>query len=107
ECIAPRPMTSYIGVTLEISVEPFLPKALLVLIGHGPVVETLVALGRHTGYDVTVLAADRLAHELDALVLTPASAVVVATHGDLDEAALARVLATPAGHRRLVAGRRR
>jgi len=107
EGILHLPMTCHSGGTLEIYVEPFLPKALLVLIGHGPVVETLAALGRHTGYDVTVLAADRLAHELDALVLTPASAVVVATHGDLDEAALARVLATPAGHVSLVASRRR
>jgi len=107
EGILHLPMTCHSGGTLEIYVEPFLPKALLVLIGHGPVVETLAALGRHTGYDVTVLAADRLAHELDALALTPASAVVVATHGDLDEAALARVLATPAGHVSLVASRRR
>jgi len=107
EGILHLPMTCHSGGTLEIYVEPFLPKALLVLIGHGPVVETLAALGRHTGYDVTVLAADRLAHELDALVLTPASAVVVATHGDLDEAALARVLATPAGYVSLVASRRR
>ena len=107
EGILHLPMTCHSGGTLEIYVEPFLPKALLVLIGHGPVVETLAALGRHTGYDVTVLAADRLAHELAALALTPASAVVVASHGDLDEAALARVLATPAGYVSLVASRRR
>jgi len=107
EGILNLPMTCHSGGTLEIYVEPFLPKPLLMLVGHGPVVETLAALGRHTGYDVTVLAADRLAHELDGLTLTPTCAVVVATHGDLDEAALARVLATPAGYVSLVASRRR
>ena len=107
EGILNLPMTCHSGGTLEIYVEPYLPKPLLVLVGHGPVVETLAALGRHTGYDVTVLAADRLAHELDRLALTPSSAVVVATHGDLDEAALGGVLATPAGYVSLVASRRR
>jgi len=34
--------------------EPFLPKALLVLVGHGPVIETLATLGESTGYAVTV-----------------------------------------------------
>src|SRR5215831_17734678 len=57
EGVTPYAMTCHSGGTLEIYVEPFLPKARLVLIGHGPVVETLAALGRHTGYDVTVLAA--------------------------------------------------
>jgi hypothetical protein len=31
-------------------VEPFLPKALLVLVGHGPVIETLATLAESAGY---------------------------------------------------------
>ena len=39
-------MTCHSGGTLEIYVEPYLPQPLLVLVGHGPVVETLATLGR-------------------------------------------------------------
>src|SRR5437879_214255 len=38
------PMTCHSGGTLEIYVEPYLPKPLLVLVGRGPVVETLSTL---------------------------------------------------------------
>jgi xanthine dehydrogenase accessory factor len=107
EGILHLPMTCHSGGTLEIYVEPYLPKTLLLLIGHGPVVETLAALGRTTDYAVTVLPADRAARDLHALALTASSAVVVATHGDLDEAALAEVLGTPAGYVSVVASRHR
>src|SRR5438034_6715836 len=39
--------------------------------------------------------------------LTPRASVVVATHGDLDEEALARVLATEVGYVSLLASRKR
>ena len=55
-------MTCHSGGTLEIYVEPFVPKPLLVLVGHGPVLETLAALGRATDFDVMPLAIDA-AHE--------------------------------------------
>ena len=44
---------------------------------------------------------------LDRLELTPRASVVVATHGDLDEEALARVLATEVGYVSLLASRKR
>ena len=100
------PMTCHSGGTLEIYVEPFLPKALLVLVGHGPVIETLATLGETAGYAVSVLPADATA-ALRGLSLGPNSSVVVATHGDVDEQALTRVLATPAGYVSLVASRKR
>ena len=37
-------MTCHSGGTLEIYVEPHLPKPLLLLVGHGPVIETLATL---------------------------------------------------------------
>ncbi len=46
EGIVHYPMTCHSGGTLEIYVEPFLPKALLVLVGHGPVIETLATLAQ-------------------------------------------------------------
>jgi xanthine dehydrogenase accessory factor len=106
EGIVHFPMTCHSGGTLEIYVEPFLPKALLVLVGHGPVIETLVTLGETAGHAVSVLTGDATA-ALRGLSLGPTSSVVVATHGDDDEQALTRVLATPAGYVSLVASRKR
>jgi len=83
-------MTCHSGGTLEIYVEPYLPKPLLVLVGHGPVVETLATLGR---------AAD--------FMVVPLAPVVVATHADSDEEVLDRVLRTDAVYVSLVASRRR
>ncbi|HSE06274.1 MAG TPA: XdhC family protein [Methylomirabilota bacterium] len=101
------PMTCHSGGTLEIYVEPFLPKALLVLVGHGPVIETLAILGESTGYEVAVLPGETAGEALRGLALGPDSSVVVATHGELDEDALTRVLATAAGYVSLVASRKR
>ena len=106
EGIVHFPMTCHSGGTLEIYVEPFLPKALLVLVGHGPVIETLATLGETAGHAVSVLTGDATA-ALRGLSLGPTSSVVVATHGDDDEQALTRVLATPAGYVSLVASRNR
>ncbi|HSL52289.1 MAG TPA: XdhC family protein [Candidatus Deferrimicrobiaceae bacterium] len=107
EGIVPYPMTCHSGGTLEIYVEPFLPKALLVLVGHGPVIETLAILGESTGYEVAVLPGATAGEALRGLSLGPDSSVVVATHGELDEDALTRVLATAAGYVSLVASRKR
>ena len=53
-------MTCHSGGTLEIYVEPYLPKPVLVLVGHGPVVETLATLGRAADFAVSVLTPDAL-----------------------------------------------
>jgi xanthine dehydrogenase accessory factor len=107
EGIVHYPMTCHSGGTLEIYVEPFLPKALLVLVGHGPVIETLATLAESTGYGVVTLPGDAIGAALGGLALGSDSSVVVATHGELDEDALAQVLATPAGYVSLVASRKR
>src|SRR5262245_6204713 len=107
EGIVHLPMTCHSGGTMEIYVEPFVPKPLLVLVGHGPVIETLATLGESTGYGVAVLAPDAVAAGLRDLRLGRDSSVVVATHGELDEDALAQVLATPVGYVSLVASRKR
>jgi xanthine dehydrogenase accessory factor len=107
EGILDHAMTCHSGGTLEIYVEPYLPVPLLVLVGHGPVVETLATLGRTAGYAVVPLQDDAAWAGLDALGLGRRASVVVATHADSDEDALARVLRTEAGYVSLVASRRR
>ena len=100
-------MTCHSGGTLEIYVEPYLPKPLLALVGHGPVVETLATLGRAADYSVVALREDTMRAGLGQLDLTRQAAVVVATHADSDEEALEQVLRTEAGYVSLVASRRR
>jgi xanthine dehydrogenase accessory factor len=107
EGILDHVMTCHSGGTLEIYVEPYLPVPLLVLVGHGPVVETLATLGRAAGYSVVPLRDDAAGAGLDALGLGRRASVVIATHADSDEDALARVLRTEAGYVSIVASRRR
>ncbi|HEX7127545.1 MAG TPA: XdhC family protein, partial [Thermodesulfobacteriota bacterium] len=49
------PMACHSGGTLEIYVEPFLPRPRLVLMGASPVAETLARLASAVGYRVFVL----------------------------------------------------
>ena len=108
EGILEYPMTCHSGGTLEIYVEPYLPKPLLVLVGHGPVVEALATLGRAADYAIVTLRRTGCRQGSRAPTrLTRRASVVVATHGESDEEALARVLATEAGYVSLVASRRR
>jgi xanthine dehydrogenase accessory factor len=100
-------MTCHSGGTLEVYVEPYLPKPLLVLVGQGPVVEALTTLGRAADYSIVALRHDVVPAELVRLGLTRRAAVVVATHADFDEDVLDTVLRTEAGYVSLVASRRR
>ncbi|MGH7355105.1 MAG: XdhC family protein [Candidatus Rokuibacteriota bacterium] len=98
------PMTCHSGGTLEIYVEPYLPKPLLALVGHGPVIDALTALGRAAGYAVEVLPTGPTR---DGIAVTRRTSVVVATHADSDEDALDWALRSEAGYVSLVASRRR
>jgi len=99
-----HPMSCHSGGTLEIYVEPVLPKPQLVLAGDGPVVETLAALGRAVSFEVTVA---RHEGALEGLAVAPGAAVVVATHGRFDEDALDRALRSEARYVSLVASPKR
>ena len=101
------PMTCHSGGTLEIYVEPYLPKPLLILVGHGPVIEALARFGAAADYVVQTLGAAEAATALGRAGVVRHASVVVATHADSDEDALARVLGTDAGYVSLVASRRR
>src|SRR6476620_9594139 len=91
-------MTCHSGGTLEIYVEPYLPTPSLVLVGHGPVIESLAALGGVAGFAVSTLSEDAQTTQLAQLRLDRRASVVVASHADTDEDALARVLETDAGY---------
>src|SRR5499425_3534459 len=73
-------MTCHSGGTLEIYVEPYLPKPQLVLVGHGPVVESLAALGAVAGFAVSTLSEEAQTTQLAELRLDRRASVVVATH---------------------------
>src|SRR5919198_4327254 len=119
EGVTVYPMTCHSGGTLEIFVDPCLPTPQAVLVGHAPVVETLAMVAAAAGFDVVVCApqaaaerfptAKQVVPALDhvATALDPHTYVVVATHGEADEEALAVALRSHAGYVALVSSPRR
>jgi xanthine dehydrogenase accessory factor len=89
------------GGTLEIFLEPVIPDPTLIVIGTAPVAEALLAIGQHLGYHAV-----RPCH-IDRDVLADAAAVVVASHGRDEEAALTAALAADVPYIGLVASRKR
>jgi xanthine dehydrogenase accessory factor len=81
--------------TVEVLIEPELPRPLLAVVGDGPAAATLVELARTIGWRVSRERAD------------DADAVVVATMGHGDDEALAAALAAGTGYIGLVASSRR
>ena len=81
--------------TVEVLIEPQLPKPLLAVVGDGPAAVTLAELARTIGWRVSTG------------IVPEAEAVVVATMGRGDEEALAAALAGSAGYVGLVASSRR
>ena len=98
-------MTCHSGGTLDIYIEPVLPKPHILIMGRSPVAQTLARLGKAVGYRVSVVApgadceqfpdVDLLQTESNLTELnseefgiTRESFVVVSTQGDGDEEAL-------------------
>ena len=106
------------GGTLDIFIDPHLPKPLLAVIGESPAARTLIELGRVVGFRTcgvhpgaqrgrTFPGADRVLDSLDlsALAHEKDCWVVVATMGHYDDDALEAALSLAARRRR--AGRKR
>ena len=103
------------GGTLDIFIDPHLPKPLLVVIGESPAARTLVELGRVVGYRTCGVhpgataadfpGADRVLGSLDLSSLTGERDcwVVVATMGHYDDDALQAALTLPHADVALVA----
>ncbi len=100
-------MTCHSGGTLEIFVEPVLPKLHILLFGSGPVAATLVKLAEAMDFTVTRLPSEITASQLAQLRVTPRTIIVVATHGVFDEEALEHALRSEAGYVGLVSSRKR
>jgi xanthine dehydrogenase accessory factor len=100
-------MPCHSGGTMEIYLEPVLPKPQLLLVGQGPVVETLEKLGKAMGFTLELVASGASAERLSGLRITRRTFIVVATHGSFDEEALAALLRSEAGYVSLVASRKR
>lgn len=89
------------GGSLEIFLEPVVPPALVYTVGRGPIALALSRGAGSFGFDV------RLVDELPADMAADTAAVVVASHGRGEEAALAAALAADVPYVGLVASRRR
>lgn len=101
------PMTCHSGGTIEVYIEPVLPKPQLLLVGRGPVVETLMRLGEAVNFTVTHVPSEAGADRISRLHATPRTFIVVATHGTADVEALEQALKSEAGYVSLVSSRRR
>ena len=107
------------GGSIELFVEPVLPRPMLIVAGASPVARALAELGRGAGFTVTAAAApedhERLPladHRVEGFDLAAAAGaasgfVVVATQGKRDREALQGALATAAPYVAFVGSRRK
>lgn len=110
-------MTCHSGGTLDIYIEPVLPKPHLLILGRSPIAQTLARLSKAIHYRVSVAApgADReqfpdvdhlQSHlNLGALKISLDTFVVVSTQGENDEDALQQAAATSAEYVAFVASK--
>lgn len=119
EGVVTVPMTCQSEGTLEIYVEPFLPKPELIIIGQSPMARSLAILGKALGFSVCACDpagtkelfpdADTVVEDVDSLKarISHKSLVVVATMGHYDEEALEIVLGSAARYIGLIASPKR
>jgi xanthine dehydrogenase accessory factor len=106
------------GGTLDIFIEPVLPRPSLMVLGASPVGQILARLSHEVGYTVAAACraedaplyacADRIIEGFElGDAIGPGSVIVVATQGRGDKNALQAALATDAGYVAFVASRRK
>jgi xanthine dehydrogenase accessory factor len=117
EGIVDYTMTCHSGGTLDIYIEPVLPKPHIVILGRSPVAQTLARLGKAIHYRISVVApgaasqqfpeVDVLRQDLDLgqFKITPETFIVVSTQGDGDEEALALAARSSAAYVAFVASK--
>jgi xanthine dehydrogenase accessory factor len=110
-------MTCHSGGTLDVYIEPVLPKPHILIMGRSPVGQTLARLGKAISYIVSVAApdasqesypgADRVRADLNLseLKIGPQTFIVVSTQGECDEEALENALRTDASYVAFVASK--
>jgi xanthine dehydrogenase accessory factor len=97
-------MTCEGGGSLEIYLEPFLPKPQLIVLGSSPVAETVAQLGALLDFKVVVAAMDFSSIKDQ---INESSYVVVATMGNGDEEGLLAVIGTRPEYLGLVASKKK
>lgn len=118
EGIEEVPMTCFGGGTLDIFIEPHVPRPRLIVAGSAPSAQALVRLGREMDYHVIALdpeserdvdGAQETLRDVSEIAsrVTPLTFVVVATHGNFDEPVLAAALRANAAYVGLVSSRKR
>ena len=117
EGIVAYSMTCHSGGTLDVYIEPVLPKPNILILGRSPVGQTLARLGKAINYSVSVAApqadresfpdADRVQPDLDlsGVRIGPQTFIVVSTQGECDEEALEQALKTNASYVAFVASK--
>ena len=110
-------MTCHSGGTLDIFIEPVLPKPHILILGRSPIAVALARLGKASNYTVSVVApgadresfpdADLVQTDLDLrqLKIVPQTFIVVSTQGECDEEALEKALLTSATYVAFVASK--
>jgi len=110
-------MTCHSGGSLDIYIEPVLPKPHILILGRSPVAQTLARLGKAIGYRVSAAApgadhkqfpdVDFLQTELnlDGLRITSDTFIVVSTQGENDEEALEQAAKSSASYIAFVASK--
>jgi xanthine dehydrogenase accessory factor len=110
-------MTCHSGGTLDIYIEPVLPKPHIVIFGRSPLAQTLARLGKAVGYRISVVApgADReqfpdvdllqTESDLGELKIEREVFIVVSTQGEGDEKALEQAARTNAAYVAFVASK--
>jgi xanthine dehydrogenase accessory factor len=110
-------MTCHSGGTLDVYIEPVLPKPHILILGRSPVGRTLATLGKAINYSVSVAApqADRASYpdadqvqadlDLSRVRIGPGTFIVVSTQGECDEEAIEQALKTNASYVAFVASK--
>jgi xanthine dehydrogenase accessory factor len=111
-------MTCHSGGSLDIYLEPVLPKPSIMILGRSPVARILAHLGSTIGYAVSVVASDPAPEEfagaeivasddfkLKDVKITPQTFIVVSTQGEGDEEALEQALQSNAAYVAFVASK--
>ena len=110
-------MTCHSGGTLDVYIEPVLPKPNILILGRSPVGRALAKLGKAINYSVSVAApqADRATYpdadqvqadlDLSGVRIGPQTFIVVSTQGEYDEEALEQALKTNASYVAFVASK--
>lgn len=109
-------MTCHSGGTLDIFIDPVIPRPVLLVIGASPAAQTLVGLAQRVGFSVTAAFpgadsemfpdADRVIDSLDVSDVAPGF-VVVATQGKRDEQGLETAINIGAPYTAFIASERK